>query len=68
MSEARLLDANKEALSNRARLAGEICARTLFAPLGNPSEVHLNEYELALFAAAAAEMALQTYVANGARS
>jgi len=54
-----ILDSNKEALSHHARQVGEILARKLFAARGNHSEAHLNEYELALACATAAEIALQ---------
>jgi len=57
--KTNLLDANSTALSLASRRAGEACARKLFNARGNHSEVHLNEYELALACAAAAEVAVQ---------
>lgn len=53
-----ILDGEASALRLVARKAGEMCARKLFDARGNNAEIHLNEYELALACAAAAETVL----------
>lgn len=54
-----LVAADHPTLHPLAVQAGNVCARRIFNTRGNHSEVHLNEFELALFAAAAAQIALE---------
>lgn len=61
-ARSRILEDHEKILCRMARHSAELVARRLFVARGNPSEVHLNEYELALCVAVAVDAALHSAI------